>query len=143
MIFGRKCGIFSLAGSRGRRLAGTKSASAQKCVSGGKLDILYPNPSLKQWFDALDNHSGSSTTESSTARSGSSGSKGRRGIGGGSGKNNTSNSKGLGSEAGSSDSGGGNAKTGGFIVLNEADFITVFEARDAKQVCGTLLSFPS
>ncbi|CBJ26175.1 conserved unknown protein [Ectocarpus siliculosus] len=77
--------------------------------------------------------SGSSTTESSTAKSGSSGSKGRRGIGGGSGKNNTSSSKGLGSEAGSSDSGGGNAKTGGFIVLNEADFITVFEARDAKQ----------
>ncbi|CAM9941404.1 unnamed protein product, partial [Hapterophycus canaliculatus] len=28
---------------------------------------------------------------------------------------------------------GGSAKTGGFVILNEADFVMVFEARDAKK----------
>lgn len=47
---------------------------------------------------------------------------------------------GGGSDDGSDKGGGGGAsssKTGGFVVLNEADFVTVFEARDAKKVSIT------
>lgn len=41
-------------------------------------------------------------------------------------------------KSGENDAGSGfstaGAKAGGFVVLNEADFVTAFEARDAKKV---------
>lgn len=63
--------------------------------------------------------------------------------GGGSGALRRARGK-RGKKPGSEDGGGGassgssgrngDAKTGGFIILNEADFVTVFEARDTKKV---------
>eukprot|EP00752_Nemacystus_decipiens_P008508 g7598.t1 len=73
--------------------------------------------------------SANSTSESSAS-----------GSGGGRGKRRSiarRKGDGGGSDDGESDRGGGGptsgAKTGGFVVLNEADFVTVFEARDAKK----------
>jgi len=77
--------------------------------------------------------SGSSSSNNGTTKSsesGSGGSKtGRRGFG-------KRRGEAGGSDDGGSERGGGDvgAKTGGFVVLNEADFVTIFEARDAKKV---------
>lgn len=55
--------------------------------------------------------------------------EGRRRGGGGRGKRGKG-----GSDKSGGEKGGEGAKSGGFIVLSEADFVTTFEARDAKKV---------
>lgn len=75
--------------------------------------------------------SSKTSTGSSTTATGSGASNATSGAGGKRSKRGR-----PGSGGGSSESSiGGGAKTGGFVVLNETDFVLTFEARDAKKVC--------
>lgn len=103
----------------------TRLDSPASCVDyspdGELLVVGFGRRARSTGTGSIGSASGVGTSESS------SGGAWRRGAGGKRGKPGSG-------DGGSDNGGGGGAKTGGFIVLNEADFVTVFEARDAKKV---------